>query len=91
LLTGIDVTAGLKRVSPWQEANRLLTIERPEDALAILDAIGARTDAAIVRLVLTQRQDPEPWAKAAEAFFIEVGGTRFLRQVESLRASRRSA
>ena len=91
LLTGIDVTAGLNRVSPWQEANRLLTVERPQDALAILDEIGARTDAAIVRLVLTQRQGSEPWATAAEAFFIEVGATRLLRQIESLRASRRSA
>ena len=91
LLTGIDVTAGLKRVSPWQEANRLLAAGHPEDALAILDTIGARTDAAIVRLALAQSQGPEPWAAEAEAFFIEVDATRLRREVESLRANRRSA
>ena len=91
LLTGIDVTAGLKRVSPWQEANRFLAAEHPEDALAILDTIGARTDAAIVRLALALSQGQDPWAAEAEAFFIEVNATRFLRQIESLRASRRSA
>ncbi len=91
LLTSIDVTAGLNRVSTWHEANRLLSIERPEEALAILDTIGARTDAAIVRLALAQRRGSEPWAAAAEAFFAAVGATRFLRQIESLRAGRRSA
>ncbi len=73
------------------EANKLLAAQRAADALAILDTIGARTEAAIVRLVLTQRQDPEPWATAAEAFFNDVGATRFLGQIESQRAGRRSA
>ena len=91
LLTGIDVTAGLERVSPWQEANRLLATEHPEEALAILDTIGARADAAIVRLALARSQGPEPWVTAAEAFFGEVGATRFLREIESLRTNRRSA
>ncbi len=91
LVTGIDVTAGLEGVSPWQEANRLLAAGRPEEALAILDAIGAKADAAMLRLVLAQRQGPEPWDTEAEAFFTEVGATRFLREVQSLRAGRRSA
>ena len=47
---------------PWHEADRLLAAGRLEEALALLDWIGARTDAAIVRLVLAQRQGLEPWA-----------------------------
>ncbi len=91
LLTGIDVTAGLDHVSPWHEASRFLAGESAESALAILDAIGARTDAALVRLVLAQRTGPEPWATEAEAFFTEVGAVRFLRELGTLRADRRSA
>jgi hypothetical protein len=91
VLTGIDVTAALHRVSPWQEVNRLLAQGRLEDALANLDAMSARTDAAIVRLVLAQRQGPEPWASEAQAFFVEVGATRFLQEVAALSAGRRSA
>lgn len=86
-LTGVDLTAGLGGASILAEANKLLAAQRPTDALAILDTIGARTEAAIVRLVLTQRRGSEPWATAAEAFFNDVGATRFLRQIESQRAS----
>ena len=91
LLTGLDVTAELGGASPWHEANRLLAAGRPEDALAILEAIGARTDSAILRLVLAQRLGADPWVTEAEAFFAGVGATRFLREVELLRAGRRSA
>ena len=91
LLTGVDVTAGLDRVSDLQEANKLLAADSASDALAILDAIGSRTEAAMVRFVLAQRQGAEPCATQAEAFFVEVGATRFLREIEALRASRRSA
>jgi hypothetical protein len=86
-LTGVDLTAGLSGTSILAEANKRLAAQRPTDALAILDTIGARTEAAIVRLVLTQRQGGEPWATPAEAFFNDVGATRFLRQIESQRAS----
>ncbi len=91
ILTGVDVTAALHDVSPWHEASRLLAQGRVEDALTILDAMSARTDAAIVRLVVAQRQGPEPWAAECEAFFTEVGATRFLGELEALRAGRRSA
>ena len=91
LLTGVDVTAALKDVSPWHEASRLLAGRRLEDALAILDEMSARTDASIVRPVLAQRQGPEPWATECEPFFGEVGATRFLGELETLRAGRRSA
>jgi hypothetical protein len=53
--------------------------------------MSARTDAAILRLVVAQRQGPEPWATECEAFFTEVGATRFLGELEALRAGRRSA
>ncbi len=91
VLTGIDSTAGLTRASPWHEANRLLVAKRSAQALTILDDMGARTDAAIARLVLAEREDSEQWAAEAEAFFVEVGATRFLEQLDALRARRRSA
>jgi class 3 adenylate cyclase/tetratricopeptide (TPR) repeat protein len=90
-MTGVHVTGGLEAGSPWYQANTLLASNRFEEALAILDTIGARTDAAIVRLVLAQRQGPEPWATDAEQFFRGVGATRFLREIDSLRAGRQSA
>jgi predicted ATPase/class 3 adenylate cyclase len=91
LLTGIDVTAALHHVSPWRDVNRLLSQGRLEDALTSLDAMSARADAAIVRLVLAKRQGPEPWATEAEPFFVEVSATRLLGEIESLRAGRRTA
>ena len=90
-LTGIDVTARLAQATPWCEADRLLAAGRLDEALAVLDRIGARTDAAIVRVLLAQRQGMEPWATEAEAFFAGVGATRFLAEIDSLRAGRRSA
>ena len=90
-LTGIDVTVRFEESMPWHEADRLLAAGRLEEALALLDSIGARTDAALVRLVLAQRQGPEPWATDAESFFAGVGATRFLAEIDSLRAGRRSA
>jgi class 3 adenylate cyclase/tetratricopeptide (TPR) repeat protein len=90
-LTGIDITVGLDGSSPWHEANRLLATGHLEEALAILDKIGARTEASLARLVHAQRHGPEPWATDAETFFREVGATRFLQEIESLRAGRQSA
>jgi len=85
------LTTELVGGSTLAQANKLLAAKRPTDALAILDAIGGRTEAAIVRLVLMRREGPEPWADEAQAFFSEVGATRFLREIEALRAGRRSA
>jgi hypothetical protein len=53
--------------------------------------MGARTTAALARLLRARDEGPEPWPAEAEAFFEEVRATRFLRELEELRASRRSA
>jgi len=90
-LTGVDITHAYAADSPWQELNKHLAAGRLEEALAMLDAMGARTDAAIVRLVLARERGSEPWAAEAEAFFAEVGATRFLRELDEIRATRRSA
>ncbi len=90
-LTGIALPSGLGRPSPWQDANRLLGTGRLEEALAILDEIHARTDAAMVRLVLARQQAPGPWGSQAQSLFAEVGATRYVRELEQLGAGRRSA
>lgn len=52
--------------------------------------------AALTCFVAAERRalagdDPEPWASRASAFFEEVAASRLLRELDELRATRRSA
>jgi hypothetical protein len=56
------------------------------------DPEGAVSDAAYTRLQLARTlDDPEPWLSDADAFYRGVGATRYLVQLDELRATRRSA
>jgi hypothetical protein len=82
--------------SVWARINVAIVEDRWEDAVAMLDAIEARTPAAYARLRLARKltaegADPEPWLSGAEAFYREVRATRYLRELDELRVMRRSA
>jgi tetratricopeptide (TPR) repeat protein len=69
---------------------------RFEHVVAELDRTAAATDAAYARLRLAGRlldagEDPEPWLSEAESFYRGVGAMRYLREIDELRATRRSA
>jgi tetratricopeptide (TPR) repeat protein len=76
----------------WARAGHAILAGRLEDATAMLDEGGAVTEAAYARLQLVRRsEDPEPWLTQAEAFYRRVGATRYLAQLDELRATRRTA
>jgi hypothetical protein len=76
----------------WARAGHAILAGRLEDATAMLDEGGAVTEAAYTRLQLARRsEDPEPWLTQAEAFYRSVGATRYLAQLDELRATRRTA
>ena len=76
----------------WARAAKGIAEERLEDAIALLDEGGAVTEAAYTRLQLARRsEEPNPWLSQAEMFYRRVGATRYLRQLEELRTTRRSA
>jgi class 3 adenylate cyclase/tetratricopeptide (TPR) repeat protein len=70
--------------SVWRAANIAILDNRLDDAIAILDATGVRTEAAYARL-RRARVEPGPWLDEAEAFYREVGATRFLDEIAELR------
>ncbi len=97
---GADDPRVLARLSgeggPLQRANRAIAEGRVTEAIEILEATGWVTPAAYARLRMARRlaaagDDPEPWLGEAEAFYRCVGATRYLREIDGLRATRRSA
>jgi predicted ATPase/class 3 adenylate cyclase len=90
LIDTSDLSSVLARV------NVAIVEGRWEEVVATLDQIEARTAAAYARLRLAGRlaaegDDPEPWLSGAEAFYREVQATRYLRELDELRAKRRTA
>jgi phage shock protein A len=80
----------------WRRVNHMIVAGRVEEAVAKLEEIGARTDAAYARLQLARRLseeggDSEPWFSEAEVFYRDVGAVHYLRQLDELRATRRTA
>ena len=70
--------------SVWRVANDAILEGRLGDAIDVLDATGVHTEAAYARLRRAQRE-PGPWLEEAEAFYREVGATRFLGEIAELR------
>jgi tetratricopeptide (TPR) repeat protein len=70
--------------SIWRVANDAILDGRLGEAIDILDATGVHTEAAYARLRRAQRE-PGPWLEEAEAFYREVGATRFLDEIAELR------
>jgi class 3 adenylate cyclase/tetratricopeptide (TPR) repeat protein len=90
------LAAGWEARGVMHGANRAIIDGRVEEAIAILDDTGSAAPAAYTRLRLVHRlaeagEDPEPWLSEAEAFYRPIGATRYLRELEGLRATRRSA
>jgi hypothetical protein len=76
----------------WARAGHAILAGRLEEAAAMLDEGGAVAEAAYARLQLARRsEDPEPWLSQADAFYRGVGATRYLAQLDGLRATRRTA
>jgi class 3 adenylate cyclase/tetratricopeptide (TPR) repeat protein len=73
--------------SVWRAANVAIVEGRLADAIAVLDATGVRAEAAYARLRRAQRE-PGPWLDEAEAFYRQVGATRFLGEIADLRERR---
>ena len=90
------LAAGIDSAGVAQRINGAIFEGRLDAAIEIADSTGDRTTANYARLRLARRrvesgEDPEPWLSAAEAFYRGVRATRFVRQLEELRAIRRSA
>ena len=90
------LAAGIDGAGVAQRINKAIFEGRIEAAIELADSTGDRTTANYARLRLARRlaesgEDPEPWLSEAEAFYRGVRATRFVRQLEELRAIRRSA
>jgi tetratricopeptide (TPR) repeat protein len=91
LATALDPNGGV-----MQQANRAVVDGRLEDAIALLDESGFASAAAYARLRLARRRaaagdDTEPFLGEAESFYRGVRAARHLRELDELRATRRSA
>jgi hypothetical protein len=94
--TGRPLIDAHEQSSIWARINVAIVEGRWEEATTTLDEIEARTGAAYARLRLARRLaaeggDPEPWLSEAETFYRGVRAMRYLRELDELRARRRSA
>ena len=91
LATALDLNGGA-----MQRANRAVVDGRVEEAIALLAGTGNASAAAYAKLRLARQRaaagdDPEPWLGEAETFYRGVRATRYLLELDELRATRRSA